>query len=203
EHRRQPDGGSHRSSRSHSGSSGRQPKRQVREVGVHSGVDRSSAGTVSSVVLPLEEGLDPTPSPCSVACFSFRTNANRRSRPYPAKFTECTHRTAFHSAVTPGSTARPLSVASRRTTPVVDPNISFHAAPAFLRPCANSAAASSGTQCPPFSTTPPCRRRITRSTTQPHRCSSCPGPAAVNVATPAAATAAAHCSRLYAATAAP
>ncbi|CAM9868592.1 unnamed protein product, partial [Pylaiella littoralis] len=71
EHRRQPDGGSHRSSRSHSGSSGRQTKRQVGEVGVHSGVERSSAGSVSSVVLPLEEGLDATPSP-PAASLAFR-----------------------------------------------------------------------------------------------------------------------------------
>ncbi|CAM9882680.1 unnamed protein product, partial [Pylaiella littoralis] len=71
EHRRRQDGGSDHSSRSHSGSSGRQTKRQESEVGVHSGVERSSAGSVSSVVLPLEEGLDATPSP-PAASLAFR-----------------------------------------------------------------------------------------------------------------------------------
>ncbi|CAN0291604.1 unnamed protein product, partial [Pylaiella littoralis] len=100
----------------------------------------------------------------------------------------CTSHTPHLPALRRGTMPQhPLSGLQCCTTAVAHPNISFHAAPAFLRPCANSAAASSATRCPPFSSTPPCRRRITRSTTQPYRCSSCPGPAAVNVVTPAAA----------------
>ncbi|CAN0434799.1 unnamed protein product, partial [Pylaiella littoralis] len=64
--RRRHEGESDRGHRSRSGPS-TPSKRQVDEVFVHSGVAVSGAGSVSSVVLPLETGLVDTPSTPAVS----------------------------------------------------------------------------------------------------------------------------------------
>ncbi|CAM9655553.1 unnamed protein product, partial [Pylaiella littoralis] len=139
-------------------------KRQVDEVFVHSGVPVSGAGSVSSVVLPLETGLVDTRSrPAASLAFRFaqmqiddhvRTLQNLPDAHTEQPFTPQPHPAAPH---TPSPSPHPEQLQL----------LTLILASMQHQPCATTAVAPHATRCPPFSSTPSNRGRPNCSITIP------------------------------------